>query len=235
MRMRTAFLVTCEHGGNQIPAPYRTLFAGQRPLLDSHRGFDPGALRMARALAAALDAALVAATVSRLLVDLNRSLGHRHLFSSATRGAPARLREQIVARHYRPHRAEVERLVGASVGRGLCVIHIASHSFAPVIDGTARTADVGLLYDPRRRPESALSARWKAGLVTRDPALRVRRNYPYAGKDDGLTAHLRTRFGPDDYVGIELEISQRIVAAGAPQFPALRRVLIETLRSAAAT
>ncbi len=233
--MRTAFLVTCEHGGNRIPAPYRPLFAGQGPLLDSHRGFDPGALAMARALAEVLGAALVAATVSRLLVDLNRSLGHRHLFSTATRAAPAPLRAKIMAEHYQPHRAEVERLVRASVGHGMRVIHIASHSFTPIFDGTARTADVGLLYDPRRAAESTLCARWKAGLAKRDPALRVRRNYPYAGKDDGLTAHLRTRFGAGDYIGIELEINQRIVAAGDPRFPALRRALTETLRSAAAS
>ena len=36
------FIVTCEHGGNRIPAPYRPLFRGQKALLDSHRGYDPG-------------------------------------------------------------------------------------------------------------------------------------------------------------------------------------------------
>jgi predicted N-formylglutamate amidohydrolase len=231
--VRTVFLVTCEHGGNRIPARYRALFVGQRTLLDSHRGFDPGALVMAKALAKAFGAPLVAATVSRLLVDLNRSLGHPHLFAPAVRAAPAALRTRIVDEHYRPHRADVERLVRGSVARGLRVIHVASHSFTPVLDGDVRTADVGLLYDPRRRPESALCARWKDALGARAPALRVRRNYPYAGKGDGLTSYLRTRFGPAAYVGVELEINQRIVAAGAPQFPALRRVLVASLRSAA--
>lgn len=232
--MRTAFLVTCEHGGNRIPARYRALFAGRRALLDSHRGYDPGALLMAKALAKALDAPLAAATVSRLLVDLNRSLGHPHVFSPMTRAAPAALRARIVEEHYRPHRAGVERLVRAAVAGGKRVIHIASHSFTPVLDGDVRNADVGLLYDPRRRPESALCARWKHALAVGAPALRVRRNYPYAGKGDGLTSYLRTRFGPAAYVGVELEINQRIVATGAPQFPTLRRMLIETLRSAAA-
>jgi predicted N-formylglutamate amidohydrolase len=232
--VRVAFLFTCEHGGNRIPARYRALFSGRRALLDSHRGYDPGALPMAKALAKAFAAPLATATVSRLLVDLNRSLGHRHVFSPMTRAAPAALRARIVDDHYRPHRAEVERLVRAAVARGGRVIHVASHSFTPVLDGVVRAADVGLLYDPRRRPESALCARWKRALAVRAPALRVRRNYPYAGKGDGLTSYLRTRFGPAAYVGVELEISQRIVAAGAPQFPALRRVLIETLRSAAA-
>jgi len=35
------FIITCEHGSNRIPAPYRRLFRGQAALLDSHRGYDP--------------------------------------------------------------------------------------------------------------------------------------------------------------------------------------------------
>src|SRR3954454_24119921 len=70
------YLVTCEHGGNRIPARYRPLFAGAEALLESHRGYDPGALQLGREIAAALDAPLVSANVSRLLVDLNRSIGH---------------------------------------------------------------------------------------------------------------------------------------------------------------
>src|SRR6185369_15267283 len=158
------WLVTCEHGGNRIPAPYQRLFRGQRALLDSHRGYDPGALVMAKALASTLRAPLVSATVSRLLVDLNRSIGHPQLFSAATRSAPAPLRAAIVDRHYRPYRAQVERLVGRSVSRGRRVIHISSHSFTPELDGRRRNADVGLLYDPGRHAESVLCARWQASL-----------------------------------------------------------------------
>ena len=109
-----SFLVTCEHGGNRVPAPCRRLFRGQQRLLDSHRGYDPGALVMAKALADALSAPLVSSTVSRLVIDLNRSIGHPRLWSSATRGAPRELRTSIVERHYRPYRAEVERLVRRS-------------------------------------------------------------------------------------------------------------------------
>ena len=80
------FLVTCEHGGNQIPAAYADLFCGWQARLCSHRGYDIGALVMARALAAALQAPLVASTVSRLLIDLNRSLSSPQAWSDATRG-----------------------------------------------------------------------------------------------------------------------------------------------------
>jgi predicted N-formylglutamate amidohydrolase len=144
------FLITCEHGGNQIPAPYRQLFREQRALLDSHRGYDPGSLVMAKALASACRAPLVASTVSRLLIDLNCSIGHPQLFSAVTRAAPAETRAQIVEQYYRPHRRQVECLVGQAVSRGDRVIHISSHSFTADLDGRVRGADVGLLYHPGR-------------------------------------------------------------------------------------
>ena len=109
------FIITCEHGGNRIPAPYRRLFREQRALLDSHRGYDPGSLVMAKALANAYRAPLVASTVSRLLIDLNRSIGHPQLLSAVTRAAPAETRAQIVEQYYRPHRTQVECLVGQTV------------------------------------------------------------------------------------------------------------------------
>ncbi|MEP7083775.1 MAG: N-formylglutamate amidohydrolase [Betaproteobacteria bacterium] len=228
-----AFLITCEHGDNRIPPAYRALFDGLQPLLDTHRGYDPGALRMAIDLAAAFGAPLVSSTVSRLLVDLNRSLGHRQLFSAATREIPRALREDILARHYRPYRTEVERLAAQFVARRRRVLHISSHSFTPVLDGNVRTTDIGLLYDPARHGERALAARWKIALEARSPALRVRRNYPYQGKGDGLTSHLRSRFPATAYVGVELEINQQIVFDGGRPWSRLRQQLIESLREAA--
>src|SRR6202035_816173 len=176
------FIITCEHGGNRIPARYRRLFRGQRALLDSHRGYDPGSLVMAKALARACRAPLVASTVSRLLIDLNRSIGHPQLFSAVTRAAPAQIRAQIVEQYYRPHRMQVERLVGQAVSRGHRVIHISSHSFTAELDGRVRGADVGLLYDPGRRGETEVCARWKESLAASAPKLRVRRNYPMPEK-----------------------------------------------------
>jgi predicted N-formylglutamate amidohydrolase len=228
------FIFTCEHGGNRVPAPYRRLFRGQRALLDSHRGYDPGSLVMAKALASAFGAPLVASTVSRLLIDLNRSIGHPQLFSAVTRAAPAQTRAQIVEHHYRPYRAQVERLVGQAVARGHRVIHISSHSFAAELNGRVRSADIGLLYHPGRRGEAEVCAHWKESLAASASDLRVRRNYPYAGKGDGLTSHLRLRFTQSDYVGIELEVNQGIVFAADRRWTALRRKLIDSLQTACA-
>ena len=77
-----------------------------------------------------------------------------------------------------------------------------------------------------------MCARWKEAMSASAAELRVRRNYPYAGKGDGLTSHLRRRFAPSDYVGIELEINQGIVLTGGRPWTELRRVLIDSLQIA---
>ena len=229
-----ALLFTCEHGGNRIPAPYRSLFHGYDAILNTHRGFDAGALLMARTLARSFRAPLVSSTISRLLIDLNRSLGHRAIFSPATRGATAAQRAQIVSRHYLPYRRRVEDLVGQFAAADRRVVHVSAHSFTPELDGKVRVADVGLLYDPRRDSEARLCAAWQKLLAQEAPQLRVRRNYPYAGKGDGLTSHLRRRFPDAAYLGIELEINQKIVHAGGRRWTSLRKVLTDTLRRACA-
>ncbi|WP_346284938.1 N-formylglutamate amidohydrolase [Zoogloea sp.] len=225
-------VITCEHGGNRIPRAYRPLFADQLAVLDSHRGFDPGALEMAEELALAFAAPLVASTTSRLLVDLNRSIGNPALHAAQVRRLSAEQREDILARHYRPFRNRAEQAVRRTIAENGAVLHLSSHSFTPELDGKTRLADIGLLYDPRRPGECALCRRWQAALASAAPHLSVRRNYPYAGKGDGLTRWLRQRLPPDIYVGVELEVNQRHVLEAGPQWPALRQLLVTTLRHA---
>lgn len=205
-------LITCEHGGKLVPPVYRACFRGQDAVLASHRGHDPGALAMARDLAASLDAPLICARTTRLLVDLNRSLHHPRLFSEFTRALPTDDKVRILRRYYLPYRRRAEDRIAAAIAAGGRVVHVSSHSFTPVLDGVVRRADVGLLYDPARAGEAALCRAWLAALRRRAPELRLRRNYPYTGTSDGFTAYLRRRFGAHAYVGIELEINQAIVA-----------------------
>jgi len=233
--MRDVFVVTCEHGGNRIPAAYRHLFQGRDELLNSHRGYDAGALTMAESLAAALDAPILASTTSRLLIDLNRPPGHPRLFSVITRKLPSECRAEIACRYHHPHWAELRQLARQAIEDGDRVVHISSHSFTPVMSGRARSADVGLLYDPGRCGEVQLCTRWKATLADRAPELRVRRNYPYCGKSAGLTAQMRRCFSADAYVGIELEVNQSVVCAGGRRWTELRRLLTGSLRTACGT
>lgn len=228
-------VISCEHGGNRIPARYREWFTRYRALLASHRGFDPGALSMARALAAAFGAPLVASTVSRLLVDLNRSTGHPRLHAETLRRAPAGVREAILTRYYRPYRARAEALVALAIAARGRALHLSVHSFTPELDGKVRRVDIGLLYDPARPGEAALCRRWQAELASRLPGLSIRRNAPYEGKGDGLTRWFRRHLPPGTYVGIEIEINQKHVLKGGRHWAAIRDALVESLRNVLAT
>ena len=227
--MKNWLLITCEHGGNRVPRRYGHLFRRWGRRLGSHRGFDFGALRMAREISEYFDAPLVASTVTRLLVDLNRSVGHRDISRVSREMSPVE-RERMLRDCYRPYRAEVERWVAKAIGRGHRVVHISSHSFTPRLHGKVRLADVGLLYDPVRPGESALCQHWKAAISRVAPELRVRRNYPYYGKGDGLTSHLRLLHSPDAYIGVELEINQALVTGTKGRWTRLRASVIEALR-----
>jgi predicted N-formylglutamate amidohydrolase len=226
-------VVTCEHGGCEVPPACVALFASREALLGSHRGWDPGALGLARQMADAFHVPLHAATTTRLLVDLNRSIGHRQLFSEVTRALPRASRQDIVDRYYRPHRQAVEAEIARFVASGRRVIHVASHSFTPTLHDVPRLADVAWLYDPGRPGEVAFARSWMRELAHQAPDLRLRRNYPYRGRGDGLTAALRRRYPDAAYVGIELEVNQSFVEQPGP-WDRLKAVLIDSLKKALA-
>jgi predicted N-formylglutamate amidohydrolase len=209
---RIRLLLSCEHGGNTVPAAYRALFRGHGRLLDSHRGLDIGARFAARYLQSRLKVPLICATVTRLLVDLNRSVGHAGLFSELTRELPQAYRQALLERHYHPYRNRVANWIAARLAAGDQVLHVSVHSFTPTSGGRRRPCDVGLLYDPGRPEEARLCAEWQAALRGCAPRWRVRRNYPYRGTSDGQVVALRRRFDPARYSGIELEINQACLA-----------------------
>ena len=230
---RIAFVVTCEHGGNAIPRRYRHLFHGQAQLLSTHRALDIGAFDLARSLARILHAPLFYSTTSRLVIDLNRSLHHRRVFSEFTRSLTPSERELLISRYYRPYRARIEDHIARRITAGARVVHVSAHSFTPILDGRARTTDIGLLYDPSRSFETRVCRAWQELLTAAAPELRVRRNYPYRGTADGFTSYLRTRFPNKRYAGIELEVIQGLSLESAREWRACRALLARTLAAAA--
>ncbi len=226
------FLITCEHGGNRIPPQFRHLFTGHELQLESHRGYDAGALAMAKLLAKTLSAPLFISTTSRLLIDLNRSIGHPKLNFETVSQAPLAIRDVILKHYYLPYRNKAESVISNAIEQGKKVIHISSHSFTPELNGEIRNADIGLLYDPTRQAEAELCSRWQTAFKSQQPNLKIRRNYPYTGKSDGFTAYLRRQFEPENYVGIELEINQKHVFDGKRQWQSLRDTIIHSLMEA---
>lgn len=224
-------LLTCEHGGCRVPSDLESLFKSPeaQAALPSHRGWDPGALPLARDLARSTGAPLLTWDVSRLVADTNRSPGHPRLFSEFTRGLPAPERKAILHRWWKPHREAVEGEIRALLQRGNVVLHLGIHTFTPVLEGRERTMDVGVLYDPSRQGEVEWGVRIVDGFRSGLPELRIRRNAPYRGIADGLVTHLRRRFPPEAYLALELEVNQALVGPDAPDADALRQRVAELL------
>lgn len=200
----TFLLITCEHGGHDIPEAHAHLFTGAEETLRSHRGWDAGALTLAQDLAADLTAPLIFSTTCRLLVELNRSEGHPELFSEFTRELPAADREELLARYYHPYRDSVRRTIDHAIAAGERVLHLSVHSFTPRLGDQVRTVEAGVLFDPARPAEAAVADWWLPRLRAR--GLEARPNEPYKGTDDGLTTALRIELAPGAYAGVELEI-----------------------------
>jgi predicted N-formylglutamate amidohydrolase len=169
---------------------------------------------VARALSRTLRAPLFAATVTRLLVDANRTRGHFALFSERSRALPEREREALLARYHAPHWRRVRDAVESRDGEAR-VVHVGVHSFTPVWNGAPREVDVGLLYDPTRPAEAAFCDAWARALKEADPSLRVRRNAPYRGISNCLPTALRRELPAARYLGLELELSQARLAAAS--------------------
>lgn len=210
-------LVSCEHASNRLPEGMQA----PAELLALHIAWDPGALRIARRLAEVFDAPLHAGEYSRLVIDLNRTVGNSRLVRRRSdghripfnRGLTDEEVRRRIERYYLPYRnavsADVARIIEQ---QGRCV-HLCIHTFTPVLAGTVRGNDIGLLYDPRRRPEARLVRELRDALSART-GLVVWLNRPYSGTADGILPRIREVHEAEAYVAIELEVNQNF--AGDP-------------------
>ncbi|MGQ3889737.1 N-formylglutamate amidohydrolase [Legionella sp. CNM-1927-20] len=203
-------ILSCEHAVNTIPPAYEHYFKDYQQLLDTHRGLDIGALAIAKHLSKTFNYPLVCATVSRLLIDCNRSLKHKACFSEVSQQFSAQKKEYLIQNYYLPFRQLTEQLIQEAICKGYQVWHLSIHSFTSSLNGTSRTTDIGLLYDPKRSTEQKLARLWQKVLKQHNQHLRVRLNYPYRGTSDGFTTSLRKKYTANDYLGVELECKQSL-------------------------
>lgn len=220
-------IITCEHGGNQIPSIYRHCFSEAGDVLDTHRAIDKGGLDLFHSLKLLADFVNYSETC-RLLVDLNRSLDSPTLFSEFTRNLPEADKNKIISEYYNPYRNAVCEKTTMFITEGSHVVHISVHSFAPLLNNEVRKNDIGLLFDPSKKSEVRFSELWADAVKYNDPSIIVMYNYPYTGTGDGLPKTLREAF-PDNYTGIELEVNQRF-AAGDKMNKQIKNMLFITLK-----
>jgi predicted N-formylglutamate amidohydrolase len=221
-------VVSAEHASSAIPEALRSCFVAADDVLDSHLAWDPGAGMLAKRLASAFDVEAHCGEVSRLVVDCNRSIGHPKLFSRWLQPLDEAARRAILRNYYSPFREAVRIDLERALRQFPSVLHVSVHSFTETFEGRRREADVGFLYDPSRRREKEFCAAWRRLLATHG-GYRIRRNYPYRGVSDGHVTALRRCYPDTRYLGLELEINQRILDQPPAAWAGLEDALVASV------
>ncbi len=241
-----ALLITCEHATNTIPRAYARFFQHRRivsgpwgrkrigALLHDHWGYDPGALATARYLQRALSVPLISFLYSRLFIEID---SHRKssLFSPILAGLSRSEQEQLRSTYWASYARTIDDVIRTQHRRGKRVVHIASHSFTPVLRGVERRCDVGVLFDPKRPAEARFAHALHRELWQSLPGYRVRKNYPYAGVSEGLVTYFRRRYPDRWYIGVEIEVNNRHIRRPTGAGRAIRAALARALRTAIAS
>lgn len=206
---RVAWVLSCEHASAALPRAYRGLGVSRAERLD-HIGWDIGARGVQREVARRLGVPAVASRWSRLLIDCNRDLHDPSLIVARSDGVPvpgnARVsraeRARRIALYHAPYHAAVDRMVRRAkrANPDAAVQILALHSFTPVMRGSERSFDVGVLFDAY-----PVLAR-RLGRTLAELGYRVRYNEPYSGRA-GLIYSARRHGDAHDVAYVELEIN----------------------------
>ena len=215
---RGGLVLVCEHASNFIPADLNALGLDDEAL-QSHIAWDPGALAVARAMAAALDAPLVASRVSRLVFDCNRSLEMPSAVAEVSEsfvipgnaGLSADARKARADRVYAPFRDALSAALEARMDEGRRPVMVSIHSFTPVFNGVAGDVELGILHDTDARFADALLT-----AAGEQQTMVVRRNEPY-GPEDGVSFTLSEHAVKRGLLNAMFEIRSDLIADAPAQ------------------
>lgn len=211
-------VLVCEHASKVIPAAWGDL--GLEPAARAaHIAWDPGALAVARGLAARLKAVLIHAPVSRLVYDCNRApdmVGAMPAQSEvfAIPGNAAITPQDRLARVeaiYLPWVEGLHGLIARRIALGLRPVVVTVHSFTPVYNGKQRRVEFGVIHDADAHFAVAVQS-----AATRLTRLNVQLNAPYSAADD-VTHTLRLQATPYGLPNVMLEIRNDLITTAAQQ------------------
>lgn len=210
-------VVVCEHASHSLPARWGNLGLDAAAQV-AHIAWDPGALGLARGLAARLGAALVHAPVSRLVHDLNRAPDRPGAMPARSEsydipGNAAITPEDRAARAdavYTPFHAGLAALIARRIALGLQPVLVTVHSFTPVWHGQPRAVELGVIHDDTRPGDDRL-AREVLAAAWAMTSLQSELNAPYSAAD-GVTHLLRLHAVPYGLPHVMLEIRNDLIA-----------------------
>ncbi|MFM9978953.1 MAG: N-formylglutamate amidohydrolase [Sphingomonadaceae bacterium] len=210
-------LMVVDHASNHVPADIDLGIAPD--LMDTHIAWDIGAAPLAEALGFPTHLA----TVSRLVIDLNREADAPGLVPLTSDGHPipgnpGNVADRV-ARFYRPYHASL----AARIARERPALLVSLHSFTPQLGNVAepRPWEIGVLYNNDDR-----AARIALPLLAQDGVI-VGDQQPYSGKVLNATMNRHGEATGTPYLGLEVRhdliAGEAGVAAWAPR---LRPVIV---------
>jgi len=193
-------LILCDHASSAVPAD---IDLGIDPeLLTRHIAVDIGAAAVSGAMAAQLGAPAILATVSRLVIDLNREPDRLGLIPHSSDGHAIPGNDDVdravrIARFHAPY----HRLIAGTIRANRPKLIVSVHSFTPRLeqhDGADRPWEIGILYNrDARAARIGIELLEAAGIVTGD-------NEPYSGRILNATMNRHAEGNGIPYLGIEV-------------------------------
>lgn len=190
----------CDHASNHVPADIGLGIAPE--LLEKHIGWDIGTAGVAEELARRHAMPGFLASVSRLVIDLNREedspgLIPDHSDGHAIPGNQGTDREARLERFHRPYHRALEQWLERMAPR----LVLSIHSFTPVLERAPeqyRPWEIGLLYnEDGRAAREAIRLFAERGFNTGD-------NQPYSGRLLNATMNRHAEAHGRDYCTIEI-------------------------------
>lgn len=204
-----SILLLCDHAANAVPPGIDLGIAPE--VLGKHVAIDLGSAPLTEALAGALGARAILATVSRLVIDLNRQPDSPGLIpvesdGHAIPGNIAADRDTRIARFHAPY----HRAIATAVRHHPPLLIAAIHSFTPrleSVEAPPRPWEIGILSNrDRRAADLALSWLAERGLMSGD-------NQPYSGRL--LNATLNRHGEGNGIASLSIEIRNDLIADAA--------------------
>jgi len=181
-------LLVCDHASCAIPARLGHLGLAD-DVFERHIAYDIGAQQVSRHLATHLNAPLISAGFSRLVIDVNRPVGHPDSIVEEIDGTPIpgnleldeNAKRHRITELFEPYHDAVNRALGRIWERGVAPIIFSVHSFSPGFGAAPRPWDIGVLWN--RDPRIAVPLMEKLEAL----GLKVGDNEPYSGQQLAYT------------------------------------------------
>lgn len=210
----SSVVLVCEHASNHIPPIFAGLGLSEADR-KSHAAWDPGALAVAEHIADRLKANLVAARVSRLVYDCNRSpdapdampVRSEVIEVPGNRNLSENEKEARIETCYHPFRDALHDMIRQVADPVIVTIH----SFTPTYYGKMRSVEIGILHDSDARLADAMLV-----LAAAYTSAEVARNEPY-GPNDGVTHTLKEHAIQEGHLNVMLEVRSDLIATAGQQ------------------